>query len=164
LSVTLTGHSLGVALATLSSYDVKEILKVHSPARPIPVTVLSLVNKNDLVPKVSGLVFNKNSWVWLSKMLDWLPWTYFHLGVQIVLDNNDSLFLKQTHNLVNTHNLEVYLHLIDGYLGKGEAFRSSGRDLALVNKICDLVIEDLGIPLHWMQQQREDQIYTYAYE
>ena len=70
LSVTLTGHSLGVSLATLISYDVKEILKVHSSARPIPVTVLRLVNKNDLVPKVPGHVFNKNSWVWLSKMLD----------------------------------------------------------------------------------------------
>jgi hypothetical protein len=76
LSVTLTGHNLGASLATLSSYHIKQILKAHSPARPILVTVfafasprvgnrafalrmeelgvkvLQLVNKNDIVPKV----------------------------------------------------------------------------------------------------------------
>ena len=34
-----------------------------------------------------------------------------------------------------------------GYVGKGKPFRSSARDLALVNKMCDLLIDNLGIPL-----------------
>jgi len=174
LSVTLTGHSLGAALATLSSYDIKKILMKHppdSPARLIPVTVfafasprvgnrafalrmeelgvkvLRLVNKNDIVPKVPGILFNENSCGWLTRIFDWLPWAYFHVGVQIVLDNNASPLLKHTYWPACTHNLEAYLNLIDGYVGKGKPFRSSARDLALVNKTCDLLIEDLGIPL-----------------
>lgn len=87
-----------------------------------------------------------------------LPWTYFHVGVEVVLDNNNSPFLKHTCNLVNAHNLEVYLHLIDGYVGEGKPFISSGRDPALVNKSCDLLIENLGIRPRWFQQQQEDRI------
>ena len=106
LSITLTGHSLGAALATLSAYDVKETAKNHSMQLPIPVTVfafasprvgnaifaqrmeeigvkvLRMVNKHDVVPNVPGLFMNENMG-WLSKLLNWLPWTYFHVGITI---------------------------------------------------------------------------------
>ncbi|GLJ10622.1 hypothetical protein SUGI_0131940 [Cryptomeria japonica] len=48
---------------------------------------------------------------------DDLPWEYVHLGVDISLDNNSLPFLKQTYNLANFHNLEVYLHALDGFQG-----------------------------------------------
>jgi hypothetical protein len=121
----------------------------------IGVQVLRLVNKNDIVPKVPGILLNENSSGWLTRIFDWLPWAYFHVGVQIVLDNNASPLLKHTHWPASTHNLEVYLHLIDGYVGKGKPFRSSGRDPALVNKRCDLLIEDLGIAPHWSEQPQQ---------
>lgn len=44
VSVTLTGHSLGAALATLSSYDVKQMLNTYSAVRPIPVTVFAFAS------------------------------------------------------------------------------------------------------------------------
>jgi len=147
MSITLTGHSLGAALATLSSYDVKKFLNSNFPALPIPVTafafasprvgnrafalrteelgvkVLRLVNRRDAVPKVPGLVFNENSWRWLTKLLDPLPWTYFHVGVPIVLDNDDPRNLDP----VYAHSLKNYLHLIEGYVGEGRPFESSGQ-------------------------------------
>eukprot|EP00253_Pinus_taeda_P033061 PITA_33061 len=153
LSVAITGHSLGAALATLTSYDVKKNLNANIAGQPIPVTVfayasprignrafarrmeemgvkvLRLVNKNDIVPKVPGLVFNENCWTWFSQLLDWFPWTYFHVGVKISLNNNDSPILKEVHNLdpAYAHSLKNYLHLIDGYIGKGKPFKSSGK-------------------------------------
>lgn len=157
LSVTFTGHSLGAALATLSSYDVKNNLNANLPARAIPVTVfafasprvgnrtfalrmeelsvkvLRLVNKDDIVPKVPGLAFNENSCGWLSKLFDWLPWTYFHVGVPVVLDNQDIRNLDPAY----AHSLKVYLRLIEGYVGEGKPSKYSGSNsnskLKLIN-------------------------------
>lgn len=57
LSVTLTGHSLGAALATLCSYDVKQILKTHSPANPIPATVFAFTSR-----RVGNRAFALGEW------------------------------------------------------------------------------------------------------
>lgn len=161
LSVTLTGHSLGAALATLSSYDIKKFLNSNFPERPLPVTafafasprignrafamrmgelgvkVLRLVNKRDVVPKVPGFVFNENSWRWLTKLLDWLPWTYCDVGVKIVLDNNDIRNLDPAY----AHNLVVYRRLIEGYVGVGRPFKSLGAERTC-STCCGLLIED----------------------
>ncbi|XP_059067449.1 phospholipase A1-Igamma3, chloroplastic-like [Cryptomeria japonica] len=76
VSITFTGHSLGAALATISAYDIKQMLMNEYYIRSIPVTVFAFpsprvgnlsfaqhveeigvkvlrqVNKKDLVPKV----------------------------------------------------------------------------------------------------------------
>jgi hypothetical protein len=110
----------------------------------IGVKVLRTVNKHDVVPSVPGLFMNENMG-WLSKLINWLPWTYFHVGIQLSLHNDNSPFL---HNLSDFHSLEVYLHLLDGYDGENKSFKSSGRDPTLVNKSCDLLIDNLHIPSH----------------
>lgn len=175
LSITLTGHSLGAALATLSASDVKEAVSMQSMSIPTPVTVfafasprvgnptfaqrmeeigvnvLRLVNSQDAVPSVPGLFMNENR-RWLSKLLSWFPWTYYHVGTQVSLHNDNSPFLKPTRNLSDFHNLEVYLHLLDGYVGESKSFKSLGRDPALANKSCDLLIDSLHIPSHWWHE------------
>ncbi|XP_057873662.2 phospholipase A1-Igamma1, chloroplastic-like [Cryptomeria japonica] len=177
LSITFTGHSLGAALATLSAYDIKQMLCTKHNFHQIPVTVfafasprvgnlafakrvekigikvLRFVNKRDVVPKVPGVFMNENMGC-LSKLLHWLPWTYFHVGVELPLHNN-SPFIQHTHNLAYFHNLELYLHLLDGYVGSKQPFSWSGRDHALVNKSCDLWREKYEIPPKWWQQQNK---------
>ena len=139
ISISITGHSLGGALAILSAYDIVETgLNVLMDSRAVPVCVFSyagprvgnvrfkerlealglkvlrVVNVNDMVPKSPGFFFNEQVPSMLMKMAEGLPWSYSHVGVELALDHKNSPFLKQTGDPGCAHNLEAHLHLLDG--------------------------------------------------
>lgn len=139
VSITITGHSLGSALAILSAYDIAETgLNVMDDQRVVPVSVFSfsgprvgnvrfkerlealgvkvlrVVNVHDVVPKSPGLFFNEQVPMMLMKLAEGLPWSYSHVGVELELDHKNSPFLKQTNDPTCAHNLEAHLHLLDG--------------------------------------------------
>ncbi|XVE77862.1 hypothetical protein DITRI_Ditri13aG0097300 [Diplodiscus trichospermus] len=181
ISITITGHSLGSALAILSAYDIVETgLNVLKDGRAVPVSVLSfsgprvgnvrfkkriealgvkvlrVVNVHDLVPKSPGLFFNEKLPPILMKLAERLPWSYSHVGVELELDHKNSPFLKQTRDLIGAHNLEAHLHLVDGYHGKVHMFElTSGRDPSLVNKGSDFLKDDCLVPPYWRQDENK---------
>ncbi|XP_057422990.1 phospholipase A1-Igamma2, chloroplastic-like [Lotus japonicus] len=168
LSITVTGHDLGSGLATLSAYDIAETrLNVKRDSHVVPVSVISfsgprvgngrfkerlemlgvkvlrVVNVHDAIPTIPGFVFNEQRSPAAMKLAEDLPWSYMHVGVELVLDHKNSPFLNPNEDsaLACAHNLEVLLHLIDGYHGKGQRFElATGRDPALVNKACEKTI------------------------
>ncbi|KAI5589771.1 hypothetical protein BDE02_05G184100 [Populus trichocarpa] len=184
MSITITGHSLGSALAILSAYDIAETgLHVMQDGRALPVSVFSfsgprvgnvrfkerieslgvkvlrVVNVQDMVPKSPGLFFNEQVPPPLMKLAEGLPWAYSHVGVELALDHRNSPFLKQTSDPACAHNLEAHLHLLDGYHGKGHRFvLASGRDPALVNKACDFLKDHHLVPPNWRQDENKGMI------
>lgn len=139
LSITISGHSLGGALAILSAYDIAETgVSIGSSGRVVPITVftysgprvgnerfkerieklgvsvLRVVNVHDVVPKSPGLFFNESVSPMLMKFAKHSPWSYCHVGVELALDHLNSPFLKPTTDPVCAHNLEAHLHLLDG--------------------------------------------------
>lgn len=184
MSITVTGHSLGSALAILSAYDIVETgLNVKADTSAVPICVFSfsgprvgnvrfkerieklgvkvlrIVNVHDIVPKSPGLVLNEHSPSMVMKICEGLPWSYSHVGVELALDHKNSPFLKPTNDLVCAHNLEAHLHLLDGYHGKGRRFvLEKGRDIALVNKACDFLKDHYCVPPNWRQDENKGMI------
>ncbi len=219
LSITVTGHSLGSALATLNAYDIAQSGfnritdraaagdscpipenwgdETADPVRPdkeatIPIAVMSfagprvgnnafcdqlnalgvkvlrVVNVNDFVPRVPGNLFPPQL-TFIDKLIDLLPFTYSHAGVQLLVNNFDSPYLDPMRsNIFNCHNLEGYLHLVYGHqgsdgLGKkpnSVSFPSPpARDIALVNKSSDFLKDGHFIPDSWWQIENKGLVY-----
>ncbi|RWW11906.1 hypothetical protein BHE74_00043056 [Ensete ventricosum] len=185
VSITVAGHSLGSALATLNAYDIAEMeLNKGDDGKQVPMAVFSyggprvgnehfkercdklglkvlrVVNVHDKVPTVPGVLINEHMPGFMLKAMD----GYVHFGVELLLDHKHSPFLKDSLDPSNYHNLEAHLHLLDGYAhphrwlfhGKGRKFAlATGRDPALVNKSCDFLHEHLMVPPNWRQDENK---------
>ncbi|KAI6695883.1 hypothetical protein NL676_023593 [Syzygium grande] len=136
MSITLAGHSMGSSLAHLLAYDISELglnkfTSKNDSIRDIPITVFSfggprvgnlafkercnelgikvlrIVNVNDPITKLPGVVFNEHFRVLGGKFE--FPWScscYAHVGVELALD----FFNVQNPSCV--HDLETYLSLL----------------------------------------------------
>ncbi|CAL4958653.1 unnamed protein product [Urochloa decumbens] len=188
VSVTVTGHSLGSALAMLNAFDIAETGANASASKKAPVSVFSfagprvgnldfkrrfetelgvralrVVNVHDTVPKVPGVVFNEAAFPEaVLRAVDGLGvgGVYAHLGVPLALDHEASPFLKRTMDISCYHNLEAHLHLLDGFRGAGEGFEPRGRDPALVNKSADFLRDDHMVPPVWYQAENKGMVRT----
>ncbi|CAD6340153.1 unnamed protein product [Miscanthus lutarioriparius] len=190
VSVTVTGHSLGSALAMLNAFDIAETGANASPddGRKAPVCVFSfagprvgnlrfrerfelelgvralrVVNVHDGVPKVPGVFFNEAAFPEaVLRAVDRLGagGVYTHLGVPLALDHKVSPFLKETMDISCYHNLEAHLHLLDGFRGSGEGFQPRGRDPALVNKSADFLRDEHMVPPVWYQEENKGMVKT----
>ncbi|KAK9137742.1 hypothetical protein Sjap_008336 [Stephania japonica] len=175
VGVTITGHSLGGALALLNAYELAAsaipnvAINVVSFGAPRVgniafrdklheqgVKTLRVRVKQDLVPRMPGILFNEESLQMFEEITGTLDWVYTHVGAELRLDAVESPYLKTGLNLVGWHSLETYLHLIDGHVSGNSRFRKEARrDVALVNKSCGMLIDDLRIPACWYQLENK---------
>ncbi|CAH2080658.1 unnamed protein product, partial [Thlaspi arvense] len=121
-------------------------LKFKERCDKLGVKVLRVINVHDKVPTVPGILANEKFWCqkYLEEAMSF-PWSYAHVGVELALDHTHSPFLKDTKDIICSHNLEAHLHLLDGYNGRGSTFESvTQRDIALVNKSSNFLREEFG--------------------
>ncbi|XP_062196503.1 phospholipase A1-Ibeta2, chloroplastic-like [Phragmites australis] len=133
VSVTVTGHSLGAALAVLIADELAGGVAGRAQA-PVAVfsfggprvgnrafaerveargaRVLRLVNAHDVVPRFPpGLP---------------LP-GYADVGRELRLDSRASPYLRPDADAACCHDLEAYIHLVDGFLGSHCPFRANAK-------------------------------------
>ncbi|CBI30958.3 unnamed protein product, partial [Vitis vinifera] len=76
----------------------------------------------------TGETWSKDSnWMGYWRHLNGLKWLYRHVGTELKLDMSLSPYLKREFDLLGFHNLEVYLHLTDGFHDTQSKFRWNAR-------------------------------------
>ncbi|KAL1830025.1 hypothetical protein ACET3Z_008437 [Daucus carota] len=156
LSITVTGHSLGAALALLVADELSSSAPNMPPVAVFSfggprvgnkgfanrlnkknVKVLRIVNSQDVITRVPGMFVSEE----LDKKLrdssvganvlnvldNNMPWAYSHVGTELRVDTKMSPFLKPNADVACCHDLEAYLHLVDGFLASNCPFRSNAK-------------------------------------
>uniref|UniRef100_A0ACD5TDD2 Uncharacterized protein n=1 Tax=Avena sativa TaxID=4498 RepID=A0ACD5TDD2_AVESA len=151
VSITMTGHSLGAALATLSAFDVAE----NGYNGMFPVTAFAFAS-----PRVGGAGFRKRfdaagalRVLRVRNTRDIVPrypaLLYHDVGAELAIDTGASPYLRAPGDERVWHNLESYLHGVAGVQAGGRFELAVERDVALVNKSYDALRDEHGVPAGW---------------
>ncbi|KAI3449050.1 hypothetical protein Pfo_005715 [Paulownia fortunei] len=147
LSITVTGHSLGAALATLTAHDITTTFK-HAPLVTVVsfggqdgTKVLRIVNSDDPITKVPGFVLDENSTKrsrnggvqkatglsnWLQKRVEDTQWVYAEIGKELRLSSRDCPHLSNG-NVATCHDLKTYLHLVDNFVSSNCPLKATAK-------------------------------------
>ncbi|KAI9079044.1 hypothetical protein K1719_038996 [Acacia pycnantha] len=169
ISITVVGHSLGGALATLNAVDIAQNgynKPTHIPEKSCPVVAFLYAS-----PRVGEIIF-KNAFndlkdlraLRVEEILDVVPKVppmppFLEVGDELKMNTQNSPYLKSPGNIVTWHNLECYLHGLAGTHGVfGDFELVMNRDISLVNKGVDALKDKYLIPASWWVEKNNGMV------
>ncbi|CAH9137897.1 unnamed protein product [Cuscuta epithymum] len=173
VSITICGHSLGAALATLNAIDIMKsgVNKPSTGEKAFPVVVFAFASPRtgdnnlkkayETTPNLH-LLRVRNVPDVVPQVPPATPLTgYTDVGVELTIDVTKSKFVRQPGELFSWHLLEPYLHGIAGTKGvrSGDGFELVvNRDFALVNKYLYYLKDKYGIPGKWWVEKNKGMV------
>ncbi|TVU18266.1 hypothetical protein EJB05_34355, partial [Eragrostis curvula] len=162
-SITVTGHSLGAALATLNAVDMVAHgvnSSAGKPACPVTAMVFACPHVGNVFFKTAYRSFLNLKSLHIKNLGDVVPQvpalTYVDVHVALPIDTGRSPYLNWPLSPATLHNLELYLHGIAGEQGSAGGFKLEvDRDLALANKEVDVLKEEYPVPASWRVLQNK---------
>nr|GLL34487.1 phospholipase A(1) DAD1, chloroplastic-like [Ipomoea trifida] len=157
LSFTISGHSLGAALAILTAYDIKQtfqnlphvtVMSFGGPRVGNPsfrshlerqgTKVLRIVNSDDPITKVPGFVIDADADTDnnvsmndnMANISGWFQkqWVYADVGCELRLSSRDSPYHSGI-NIAACHDLRTYLDLVSGFVSSNCPIRATARKI-----------------------------------
>ncbi|KAI3414825.1 Phospholipase A1 [Psidium guajava] len=174
ISITVVGHSMGAALATLNALDIvtnKYNVPTDRPEKACLVTAFPFAS-----PKVGNESFQevfssseKLRALRVVNAIDIVPFIppvrYYHVGQQLMVDSRKSPYLKSLTSSFSGaieigHQLETYLHLVAGTQGidSNDFDLKDRRDISLLNKNYDALKTKYKIPVNWWVAKNKNMV------
>ncbi|KAF5944511.1 hypothetical protein HYC85_018588, partial [Camellia sinensis] len=162
ISITIVGHSLGAAIATLNAIDiVANGLNISRNQQNKAYLGWVLVSQQAWVLALVACVgLGSSGELGVQQFGSRVPLIgYKNVGDKLAINTTKSEYLKSPGNFQSWHNLEAYLHGVAGTQGSKGGFKLEvKRDIALVNKSLDALKDEYLVPASWRVEKNKGMV------